>query len=162
MTSASSKSECALEISKNGPCFTACFLSAQENVSKTTEAIATWLEEESIDPECSTDATLALAEALNNVVEHAYNWSEEGRIDMRLNLQDHLLTAQVTDQGQAFNGPPAKKPMENRDEVDLLDLPEGGFGWFMIHSLCTEINFVRKNNRNNLTLILPAADAANT
>jgi serine/threonine-protein kinase RsbW len=46
--------------------------------------------------------------------------------------------------------------MQNHEELDLMDLPEGGFGWFMIHSLCKEISFEREHNRNCLTMTFGA------
>jgi serine/threonine-protein kinase RsbW len=71
-------------------------------------------------------------------------------------MQNHDLYANIIDHGQAFDGPPEMKKMANPEGLDLLDLPEGGFGWFMIGNLCKEISFVRENDRNKLTLILSA------
>jgi serine/threonine-protein kinase RsbW len=146
-----------IELSKNGLCFTACFLSAQNNVSKATEAATKWMKEVCIDEEEIDNVSLVVAEALNNVIEHAYTYAEDGRIELYLNHQNGQLTVKIVDQGAAFDGPPEKKEMGDHGAMDIMDLPEGGFGWFMIQTLCKEIAFVRENNRNNLTLVLTAA-----
>ena len=148
--------DCTIELSKNGLCFTACFLSAQNNVSKATKAATKWMTDVCINAEEIDDVSLVVAEALNNVIEHAYSYAEDGRIELFLNHQSDLLTVKVVDQGAAFDGPPEKKEMGDHGAMDIMDLPEGGFGWFMIQSLCKEISFVRENNRNNLTLVLAA------
>ena len=34
---------------------------------------------------------------------------------------------------------------------DIQDMPEGGFGWFMIHTLADSINYERIDDENRFT-----------
>ena len=39
--------------------------------------------------------------------------------------------------------------------VALEDLPEGGFGWHLIRSLCADLTYSRVDRQNRLAFILP-------
>lgn len=96
---------------------------------------------------------LVLAEALNNVVEHAYPEGEpSGMVDIACTHSDAGLHFRVVDQGRPMPGgvvPPGKKA---NIDVDMYDLPEGGFGWFLIHDLVNDVQYFRENGRNVLDL----------
>lgn len=95
---------------------------------------------------------LALAEALNNVVEHAYPDDMQGRIDLHLHLTSVSLKIHISDRGGAMPGlnlPPGEPA---RVDVPSKDLPEGGFGWFLIRSLASDLTYARDNGQNHLTL----------
>jgi serine/threonine-protein kinase RsbW len=42
-------------------------------------------------------------------------------------------------------------------EVDLVDMPEGGFGWFLIKDLAKDVAYVRVNGENWLKLRVAVA-----
>ena len=46
-------------------------------------------------------------------------------------------------------GPPKGHPAELG--VDMQDLPEGGFGWFLIRTLTTDLRYRREAGRNRLS-----------
>lgn len=99
---------------------------------------------------------LVLAEALNNVVEHALASNVvPSLIELRGSHGTGGLKLVIIDQGAPMpkgKAPNAKQPDLN---VPVLDLPEGGFGWFMIHTLATEVTYARVGQANHLTLTLP-------
>ena len=100
---------------------------------------------------CGTVETV-LAEALNNVVEHAYPREAHGSIEVLLILDGTYLHCQVSDEGRPL--PPRLLPLAPLAEVcgtDVDDLPEGGFGWFLIQSLCEDLGYSRQQRRNRLT-----------
>lgn len=99
-------------------------------------------------------AELVLAEVLNNVVEHAYA-IHEGDIDLELRLCDGALACQVVDNGRPM--PQGTPPSGNATVVNvpLDDIPEGGFGWFLIRSLTHELAYRRERRANRLSFKLP-------
>lgn len=102
-------------------------------------------------------AEIVLAEALNNVAEHAYGASGAGDIDVTVALDGPLLEIMITDAGAPLPGlhlpdgyPPALTCAES-------DLPEGGFGWFLIRRLAGDLAYRRDAGKNRLTLQLAIA-----
>lgn len=95
---------------------------------------------------------IVLAEVLNNIVEHAYP-TVPGRIDLQLTACAAGMTCRIADQGLPMPG--LEAPLGLAPSLGGADLPEGGFGWFLIRSLCTELQYRRDAEGNELTLIVP-------
>lgn len=97
-------------------------------------------------------ADLVLAEALNNIVEHAYD-REDGQIELQLKRLPGRLQCDVRDHGIAM--PNNQLPDGRAHVVDSLEnLPEGGFGWFLIRQLTENLNYRRINACNHLSFQL--------
>jgi serine/threonine-protein kinase RsbW len=112
-----------------------------------------------LHPEDRATAELVLAEVLNNVVEHAYA-AEAGEIAVTLRLGPAGLRCTVVDSGRPM--PQGLLPDAHAPEVtgpEASDLPEGGFGWFLIRSLSQDLCYRREEGRNQLCFRL-ATDAA--
>ena len=99
-------------------------------------------------------AEIVLAEVLNNIVEHAYA-DQAGDITLRLVRHDGGVHCTVSDTGAPMPGlclPEGRfQPLK-----DLADLPEGGFGWFLIRSLTEGLAYQRSKGLNSLSFQLPA------
>lgn len=111
------------------------------------------LEVYNLDPEETGTVQLVAAEVLNNIVEHAYPpETSSGPIRLRCGFQDDGLHLHISDQGAAM--PEGRLPLGNRPnlDTDLDDLPEGGFGWFMIQDLAKDVEYRRENDENHLHL----------
>lgn len=95
---------------------------------------------------------LVLAEALNNIVEHAYAKDEPGEILMAATLTPARLICLLSDHGTALPG--LKLPGGGLPDHDVArdDLPEGGFGWFLIRDLTDRIDYRHRDGWNLLTL----------
>lgn len=97
-------------------------------------------------------AEIVLAEALNNIVEHAYA-QHSGEIEVKLTLLPGSMACEISDSGLPMPGenlPEGKlKPILPGDE-----LPEGGFGWFLIRTLSQDLHYRRLGSRNLLTFRL--------
>ena len=96
---------------------------------------------------------LVLAEALNNTIEHALaTITAQTRIEIRGSYTADGLHLTIIDQGKPMprDTPPAGHAPEL--DVDLQNLPEGGFGWHMINALARSVKYVRINNTNHLSL----------
>ncbi len=99
------------------------------------------------------EVEIAMAEALNNIVEHAYAPGCAGPLRLSARLRDTHLVISARDAGQPLPG----LDLPNRALPDtsgpLESLPEGGFGWFLIHDLTEKVEYTRKENENHLTLV---------
>lgn len=92
---------------------------------------------------------LLLAEVLNNVVEHAYaRWP--GEIALSLTREGASLAVRISDQGLPM--PDASPPRGDLPGLGAPeDLPEGGFGWFLIRSLAHDLTYRRIGQTNELS-----------
>lgn len=98
------------------------------------------------------EVQIALAEAINNVIEHAYAGSTAGDVLVQCSLETDQLWVNIKDAGAPF---PDNKLPEGKPAViteDINDLPEGGFGWFLIRELTSDIQYARQSGRNELSL----------
>lgn len=105
-----------------------------------------------IDEDDCSKIELALAEALNNIVEHAYTLEGPGTITLLLNIGDDQLTCELRDAGKAM--PDLVLPGATGPDVTstLAALPEGGFGWSLIHALTVHLHYMRDGSENRLVL----------
>ncbi|MDJ0629251.1 MAG: ATP-binding protein [Rhodobacter sp.] len=103
-----------------------------------------------IDPALWDVAEQVLAEALNNVVEHAQAGRDGGAITVETSLQEAALACEIRDDGAPMpgGGLPAGELAALGDA--LPDLPEGGFGWFMIRTLACDLSYRRMEGWNSL------------
>ncbi|MFN4203068.1 MAG: ATP-binding protein [Tabrizicola sp.] len=100
-------------------------------------------------------AELVLAESLNNVAEHAYG-EGGGSVEVTLRQDAGGVLCLIVDSGRTMpNGrlPEGQLPPSNTSR--LQDLPEGGFGWHLIRSLCAELSYTRSEGRNILRFLIP-------
>ena len=99
---------------------------------------------------------LVLAEVLNNIVEHGYGADETGTITLSMVRDRRSMICSVSDDGvelparcldHLWDGGPSRPLPE--------DLPEGGFGWFLIRDLAEDLGYHREGGRNLLAFRLP-------
>ncbi len=90
---------------------------------------------------------IVVAEVLNNVVEHAYA-QYTGKIDLRITRHPAFLAVKVADAGLPMPG----GELPGSKLADVSDLPEGGFGWFLIRTLTQDLSYRRDGERNLLSL----------
>jgi len=99
-------------------------------------------------------AELVLAEVLNNVAEHAYP-AGPGPVTVTLTPVAGGTQCLIVDQGLAMPG--GRVPVGDLPSAttDVGDLPEGGFGWHLIHSLTRDLTYQRTGACNRLSFLLP-------
>ena len=93
---------------------------------------------------------IALAEVLNNVVEHGCN-AACGAVALKLSLTKTKIAVTVTDWGQPY----PESAIPDGNPPDPYALEEGGYGWFLIKSLATDIRYTRIKQTNHLYLKFP-------
>ncbi len=98
------------------------------------------------------EVQIALTEAVNNVVEHAYEAAAPGDVRIRGELYPERLWISIQDAGAPFprGELPEGKPADVSVPADSL--PEGGFGWFLIRELASQVQYERSEKGNNLSL----------
>lgn len=93
---------------------------------------------------------LVLAEAMNNIAEHAYA-DDSGPVRLMLwSAGDGSLCCRVEDDGTPMPGgspPPGNPPPP-------ADLPEGGFGWYLIRHFARDLRYERVDGTNRLSFVL--------
>lgn len=131
-------------------------VSVQSGLDAPRTALSQLLEDLSalkLDVEEAGTLELVVAEALNNICEHAYSGKERvGPIDILCRHGADGLHIAIEDEGNPM--PDGKTPlgMPANVDTDMEDLPEGGFGWFLIRDLAKDIQYERKGPRNHLSL----------
>lgn len=126
------------------------FRATFDNVRLAIENAMTTLEPLNLPDEEKSSVEIALAEALNNVVEHAYPDGAPGDVKLVLRHGRAGLLVEIRDNGLPMpNGrtPEGTHPTEAQPSNDL---PEGGFGWFLIRELARDLVYDRENGENFL------------
>ncbi|WP_161556014.1 ATP-binding protein [Mangrovicoccus ximenensis] len=87
----------------------------------------------------------------------------EGRIELECECRKSRLICTVSDGGTPM--PEHRLPDRELAAIDVArqDLPEGGFGWFLIRELVEELSYARQDGKNivrfGLGLGRPASEA---
>lgn len=127
-------------------------------------------------PYCPVDALgrleLVLAEVLNNIVEHGIGVTREAfavmaeaeavgvararAVHLLVRLEPEGLRCVITDTGVLL---PSDCLAPRSLPEAQPELPEGGFGWYLIQDLVTDLTYSRSGGRNYLafTLLVDAA-----
>lgn len=126
------------------------FQSDNYAVRTALEAIKNHKEIRALSDDVQHTLETVLAEVFNNIVEHAYRDSP-GMIKVDLKPKDHALFVRIQDNGHPMpNGlMPVGAAYDLTEMAD--DLPEGGFGWFLIRELTEDLTYKRCPNKNMLS-----------
>jgi serine/threonine-protein kinase RsbW len=135
----------------NGQKFHSSIMNCQASVSGILDEASKWLAQENVSSRKITDIQIVLAEALNNVIEHGFSCENSGNVDVCINICKDIIVVDISDNGIKFTPPEATQtPLQ--DTSDIEQLPEGGFGWFLIREITTSFTFHRIANKNRLVL----------
>ncbi|ASM73730.1 MULTISPECIES: ATP-binding protein [Roseobacteraceae] len=112
----------------------------------------------SLDIEEFGAVELVLAEAMNNICEHAYAaGARSGPIRLRCQHRRDGLHFSIADEGMPMPGECTPLGLAVNVAVDLMDTPEGGFGWFLIRDLAKDVSYQRHGSVNHLSLRMAVA-----
>lgn len=130
--------------------FTHTFVSGEQEVRQALRRLRDALARMKLSVENAETAELVVGEVLNNIVEHAYGSDRNGPIKVECNRARAALRFRITDGGRAYEGlqlPAGDPPIV---ELPREELPEGGFGWFLVHSLASGLRYARNDDANIL------------
>ena len=129
----------------------------ENGVSAVMRQLLGQLRESGLPDTCCQSVEIAVAEALNNVVEHAFAVPKTDGKPEELTLECKLIDDQIRitieDNGVPLPGGEMPEGRAANLDVSTEDLPEGGFGWFLIHTLTDAISYERIEDRNRVRLL---------
>ena len=98
---------------------------------------------------------IVLAEVLNNIAEHSYQESRLGDVTISVLCTDDMISVETRDYGLPMPG--LSPPQTGLDDMqmEVEDLPEGGFGWFFIRSLSSHMEYRRVGSQNIFCVQIP-------
>ncbi len=145
----------------NKTCLELSFHATDTEASAGIARLSSGLANHGLPPHKSDDVKIALAEAINNVVEHAYNGIAPANVQVTCRLDRDRLDILISDTGHPLPGfrMPDGTPAPLGETTQ--DLPEGGFGWFLIHQLTSDIRYERRDGCNRLSLRFNFGNAPN-
>ena len=114
--------------------------------------IITHLSECGIPKPVYGDIEIALAEAVNNTVEHACAGLPEASGRITCQIKQHAVVIEISDNGRPLPAHSLPKGAPADISGSIADLPEGGFGWFLIRQITTGLTYSREHGRNRLIL----------
>jgi serine/threonine-protein kinase RsbW len=132
------------------PSISVTLVSQLSEVARLSRLVEAFGEAEGLAPEAVFSMNLALDEAVTNVIRYAHH--DDGRqhpIIVRLALEQDVLTAQVEDDGRAFN--PLEAPAPDTG-ASIDDRPIGGLGIHLVRSVMNSVEYRREDGRNVLTM----------
>lgn len=141
----------------DGPLLRRRFRGTSEEVRSQLRAVEALGCADPTETEGMDDVLIVLAEVLNNIVEHAFTGVRDGWIECRISRLNGAISIETWDNGTPL--PPGLLSMGSMPDIatDVADLPESGFGWFIVHSLTDDMMYERANGHNRLSFSLQIA-----
>lgn len=135
-----------------GNCLDLSFAATEAEASAGIAQLSKCLEAQGLPQHKAGDVKIALAEAINNVVEHAYAGITPAKVQVRCRLHQNWLNIVISDTGNPLPGFRVPDGVPAPLGSSIAELPEGGFGWFLIHELTSDIRYEYSNGCNRLSL----------
>lgn len=136
----------------NGKCVDMSFAATEAEASAGIAQLSRCLATKGLPQSKASDVKIALAEAINNVVEHAYADVKPARVNIRCRLHRRWLDILISDTGSPLPGCRIPDGIPAPLGTTINELPEGGFGWYLIHELTSDIRYERTDGCNRLSL----------
>jgi serine/threonine-protein kinase RsbW len=105
-------------------------------------------------PDLMSSLQIVLAEALNNIIEHSCSDLTNTWFRLDCDFDGDAVSVVIEDNGRPMPGAALPEGLAPSLSVPTEDLPEGGFGWFLIRSICSNVCYTRDGSINRLELEL--------
>ena len=131
-----------------------CNLKYRDALGALIKHVCSQLERDGADPGLGVEVLSAFNEAYNNMARYAYGpGHREGTIDLLMEVDPTQLTLVLKDRGESFD-------FDGVGDPDLHDLPESGFGIFIIRSFMNEVRYEPKiDGRTNVLRMIKYLNA---
>ena len=124
------------------------YASTMESEGKMAAKIERLLDEHNVDPSVKRRFLLAISEAFTNALIHGNEWNQEKQVDVRIEINDNRIAADIIDQGEG-----GLEKIRNKSQPSLLD--ESGRGVDLIRYFCTIADFVETSTGGlKVTLVM--------
>lgn len=148
------ESGCRLQRGPGTEIFQRCFSAEPHAVRGALRAaVACFARQISLDEVGTLE--LVLAEVMNNIVEHSYAGGATGTISLSIVRDRCGLSCSLSDDGVPLPEGCLAPPQLPETAVSTEHLPEGGFGWYLIHDLARDLGYRREGGQNLLAFRLP-------
>ena len=134
--------------------FSLRFPSTPRGVRQTLAEISAHAAASGSDADTVGQIEIALAEVLNNVVEHALPHAAGSAIFLAARRDAHGWHFTIRDKGIAIPGGVVPRPALPSTNRPLQELPEGGFGWAIVHTLARDLTYHRRDGCNHLSFTI--------
>ncbi len=93
---------------------------------------------------------IATREALNNIIKHAYLNNCENNIEIFVSANNNKVSISVSDYGKERTE--IKAAILNFNPHDIENLPESGFGLYIIEKVMDLTEYISENGKNTYTI----------
>lgn len=114
--------------------------------------LKTYLTRQQVPPGGVERIELICAEAMNNAVEHGYEFKKGLPIWLSCYVDGGRVILQVSDRGHPIPDTLIRDSSMPDPQLYQEVLREGGWGWALIHHLCSNISYRREHDTNLLIL----------
>jgi len=101
-----------------------------------------------LDPCAACQVELCVVEAVTNAVKHAYGEKAGNEVRIVVSLGPDRITISVGDKGSPMGNIARPEPVGDRDHLE--NLPESGFGLFIIRSVMDLVSYGREEGGWNV------------
>lgn len=104
------------------------------------------------------EVELAIVESLNNVIEHSYLGESSHNIEVVFEFPENAMVCKIRDFGAHWELQPEYVAPDL--DVPVEDLPEGGFGLYLVHQVMDSVTLEKKDPGSLLVLkkyVVPVA-----
>jgi anti-sigma regulatory factor (Ser/Thr protein kinase) len=116
---------------------------------RVTSLLAELAREHGLPAAATADMSVALDEVLSNIIKYGYADTNRHEITIRFIVSARELTAEVEDDGRAFDPLSAPPPDLHKP---LAERKIGGLGIHFLRTLLTEVSYCRAGDHNRLVL----------
>jgi len=120
-----------------------------EEIMRAVEILSQYCQENQIPEKIIFSLKLALEECGSNIINHSLKKDKTKKISVILKINDNLITVELHDQGPEFD--PTKINL-NEGRKMTEERTVGGWGLELVRQNIDEMNYLRENNTNILTL----------
>ncbi len=122
-----------------------------ENVALVDNCVYTLIHQRTNCALIADKLQLCVAEWLTNVIEHGYAMRTGHPIELTLQFKGELLEMSIRDQGRPFSLANLEQAyVREFDPRDIDNLPENGWGLYLIKSCINSFDYRREGNNNIL------------
>lgn len=120
-----------------------------DEIARLAEQVDDFCDAQGIGPGIAYNLNLAFDELLTNTISYGYDDNAEHEIVVRLAVSDTAVSAEIVDDGAAFD------PLSREDpdvDADLDDREIGGLGIFFVKQFMDEVAYRREGDYNIVAL----------
>lgn len=92
------------------------------------------------------EVELCISEACTNAIKHGSRKDADDKISLRFQVFKSKVKIIIGDKGEGFD-------LENIPEPDVKDLPEGGYGLYIIKAKMDKVKYERRKGGNYLEMV---------